>query len=149
MPELSLSVVIPTYNRAHLISRALASAIRETKPGDEMIVIDDGSSDNTEAVVKRFDDVRIRYVRQSNQGAGAARNRGAQEASGDLLAYLDSDDEWLPGKIIVQRRLMTARPEVLFCFTDFARVFDGRTHKRSIRTWHTDPRGWDEIMGPS
>jgi hypothetical protein len=148
MQDLRVSVVIPTYNRDNLIARSLCSALCETRSGDEILVIDDGSTDRTEQVVRQFNDSRIRYVWQPNAGAGAARNRGAREATGDLLAYLDSDDEWLPGKIALQRGFMAARPDVLFCFTDMAGERGEWRRRHYIRHWHTDPRGWEEIMGP-
>src|SRR4051812_41806571 len=107
--ELKVSVVIPTHNRERLIGRALRSALCQIRPEDEILIIDDGSTDGTEQVVRQFRDCRIRYIWQKNAGAGAARNRGATEATGELLAYLDSDDEWLPSKITLQRRFMTAR----------------------------------------
>lgn len=145
--ELRVSVVITTYNRAHLVGRALGSVLNEVGPNDEVLVIDDGSTDDTKRVVEEFGDRRVRYIFQSNAGAGAARNRGAREATGDLLCYLDSDDEWLPGKIALQRPFMTARPDVLFCFTDLAGESGGWRQRRYGSRWHTDPRSWEEIMG--
>jgi hypothetical protein len=147
--ELSLSVVIPTFNRAHLIPRAIRSVLSQLRAEDELIVVDDGSTDHTESVVTGFGDRRIRYIQQTNRGAGAARNRGVREATRDLIAFLDSDDEWLPGKAAMQRQFLTARPEVLFCFTDLARDFDGRRNPllREGR-WHDDLRDWDEILSP-
>ena len=144
--ELSISVVIPTYNRAHLIGRALASALQELLPQDEVIVIDDGSSDNTQQILRKFDDPRLSVVRQPNAGAGAARNHGARLATKTLLAFLDSDDEWLTGKTLAQRRFMKANPEVLFSFTDFARQLGDHTERKSLQHWHTDSRPWSEIM---
>lgn len=147
MQELTVSVVIPTHNRAHLIGRALRSALREAGPEDEIIVIDDGSTDGTKEFVKSVRDDRVHYIWQSRSGAGAARNRGAREATRDLVAYLDSDDEWLPGKLALQRRFMAAAPDVLFCFTDFVRELGNRRQARAIREWHTDTRSWAEIFG--
>jgi GT2 family glycosyltransferase len=145
--ELSISVVIPTFNRAHLVKRALASVLAEIGPQDEVIVVDDGSTDDTEAAVRGFKDDRIRYIRQRNAGAGAARNRGVRECAGDLVAFLDSDDEWLPGRVAVQRAFMTARPDVLCTFVDYARDFGGRRHPRTLRCWNSDRNGWKEAMG--
>jgi Glycosyl transferase family 2 len=148
---LSASVVIPTHNRCHLIARALRSAIRETALGDEIIVVDDGSTDETAMVVQEISeglaDPRIRYIYQDNAGAGAARNRGVREAKGDLIAFLDSDDEWLPGKMAVQRAFLAVRPDVLFCFTDLIRDYGGKRYPRSIASWHEDTRSWQEITG--
>ena len=149
MLNLTISVIIPSYNRALVVGRAIKSALAETLSGDEILVVDDGSTDDTAAVIREFNHERIRVIRQPNAGAGAARNRGTLEASKDLVAYLDSDDEWLPGKIALQRRFMEQRGDVLFCFTDFAREFGGQRHHRSIRHWHTDLRPWEQILGPA
>jgi glycosyltransferase involved in cell wall biosynthesis len=142
-----LSVIIPTYNRAHLVTRAIESVLRELAAGDEVIVVDDGSKDAAAATVRAISDPRVRYIEQEHAGAGAARNLGTREANGDLIAFLDSDDEWLPGRVAVQSRFMIARPDILFSFTDLARDFDGRHLFFSRGNWHTDPRGWDEILG--
>ncbi len=144
--ELSISAVIPTYNRAHLIRRALNSVLQELQPQDEVIVIDDGSLDDTQHVLRQFTDPRLSFVYQPNAGAGVARNHGAALATKDLLAFLDSDDEWLPGKTLAQRRFMQAQPEVLFSFTDFARQLGAHTEHKSLQYWHTDARPWNEIM---
>ena len=143
----TLSVVIPTFNRAHVLRRAIESALAQVKDYDEVIVVDDGSTDDTREVVIGVGDPRVRYVYQRNRGAGAARNLGTREATKQLVAYLDSDDEWLPGKLDMQVAFMAARPDVLFCFTDFIREYGGSRHMKSIRYWHTDPRSWDVIMG--
>jgi glycosyltransferase involved in cell wall biosynthesis len=147
MNELRLSVVIPTHNRAHLVGRALRSVLSEISPDDEVLVIDDGSTDGTGQVVQAFQDDRIRYIWQANAGAGAARNRGTREATGDLLAFLDSDDEWLPGRVALQRRFMAARPDILFSFTDLARDFGGHRHPTALKCWRNDTNGWKEAMG--
>ena len=94
-----ISVIIPTYNRAHLVSRAIESALSQLSSDDELIVIDDGSTDGTSAVVSRYED-RLRYVCTENRGPGAARNRGLAEARNPIVSFLDSDDEWLPNKTV-------------------------------------------------
>lgn len=99
----SVSVIIPTYNRAHLVGRALQSVLSQTFSDYEIIVIDDGSSDCTLEVVRAFQDTRIRYVRfDRNCGPSRARNVGIQTACGEWIAFLDSDDEWLPRKLELQ-----------------------------------------------
>jgi len=92
----TVSVIIPTYNRADYVGKAIQSAL-DQQPAPEVIVVDDESTDNTEEVVRRFDNVT--YIRQENRREGAARNSGAARASGTYLAFLDSDDFWLPGKL--------------------------------------------------
>lgn len=146
---LSLSVVLPTFNRAHLLRRALESVRSQIEANDEIIVVDDGSTDTTESVVCGSGDQRIRYVRQAKAGAGAARNRGVREARGDLIAFQDSDDEWLPGKAALQRQFLASRPDILFCFTDLGRDFAGKRHPL-LRggLWHQDARDWDKILAP-
>lgn len=89
------SVIIPTYNRAALLREALDSVLGQTFSNYEVIVADDGSTDDTPAVVSSYGN-KIHFLRQANQGPGAARNLGAQQATGEYLAFLDSDDVWFP-----------------------------------------------------
>jgi glycosyltransferase involved in cell wall biosynthesis len=101
-----VSVVIPTYNRAHLVSRAIQSVLDQTYRDFELIIVDDGSTDNTEEVVRAFHDARIIYLKQpSNRGVSAARNAGIKAAQGNYIAFQDSDDEWLPQKLEKQMAL--------------------------------------------
>lgn len=89
-----VSVVVPTYNRAHLLPRAIRSVLNQTYDEYELVIVDDGSTDDTQEVVSQFGDERIRYVRfEENRGANAARNRGVSEAAGEYVSFLDSDDE--------------------------------------------------------
>lgn len=100
-----VSVVIPTYNRAHLVSRAIRSALAQDYPALEVIVVDDGSTDNTHEVLSRFDSIRsIRF--EINRGGAIARNAGIEAANGQFVAFLDSDDEWLPEKTRRQMDLL-------------------------------------------
>jgi len=148
MVELGISVVIPTYNRAHLIPRALNSALSSMGPNDEILVIDDASTDNTAQVVATFGD-RVRYVLAPHGGAGAARNLGIRLATRELVAFLDSDDEWHADKVTLQRTFMQRRPDVLFCFSDFCSTTEGGEETRNfLKFWHKDSRSWDEILGP-
>ena len=95
-----VSVVIPAYNRASIVPRAIASVLAQTYQDWELIVVDDGSRDKTREAVEKFSDARIRLVRhQQNAGQSAARNTGIQAARGKYIAFLDSDDEWLPEKL--------------------------------------------------
>lgn len=99
MDNTLVSVVIPTYNRANIIQRAIKSVIRQQYDNIEIIVVDDGSEDNTKEKVEQLDAENLRYVEQPNKGANAARNRGINEANGEIISFLDSDDELLPGYI--------------------------------------------------
>jgi glycosyltransferase involved in cell wall biosynthesis len=98
-----VSVVIPTYNRAHILGRSLGSVLAQTFQDFEVIVVDDGSTDNSEEIVRSFSDARVRYLRhESNKGGSAARNTGIRAAKGQYVAFQDSDDEWLPEKLAIQ-----------------------------------------------
>lgn len=97
-PISTVSVIIPTYNRAHVVGQAIRGVLHQTYQDFEIIIVDDASTDNTEETVKKFNDNRIRYLRHmENCGAPWARNSGAEVASGEYLAFLDSDDVWYPG----------------------------------------------------
>jgi glycosyltransferase involved in cell wall biosynthesis len=114
---MKISVVVPTYNRRELLKRALLSVLSQTSPPTEVTVIDDGSTDGT-AMMLRREFPQISYYYQENQGVSAARNLGIQQASGDWLAFLDSDDEWLPEKLASQKAALTANPEHRICHTE-------------------------------
>lgn len=148
MTPLRVSTIIPTYNRSFSIQRAVSSALVASSAKDEIIVVDDGSTDNTEEVLMPFRD-KIRYIRISRSGAGAARNRGVLEARNPLVAFLDSDDEWLLNKLNLQRAVMQKYPDALFSFSNFA-VHDisGNVYNNFLQHWHNDLRPWDEILGP-
>jgi glycosyltransferase involved in cell wall biosynthesis len=105
----TISVIIPAWNRAREVCRAIDSALAQTLPPLEVIVVDDGSTDETPEVLARYGD-RIRVLRQDNQGVAAARNAGIAAARGDLLAFLDSDDVWLPRKLELQAARIDADP---------------------------------------
>lgn len=98
-----VSVIIPTFNRAHCLGRAMRSVLSQTHRNLELIICDDASTDGTEALVRGMDDPRIVYLRQSeNRGAAAARNLGLAHAKGPFIAFQDSDDEWLLDKLEMQ-----------------------------------------------
>jgi glycosyltransferase involved in cell wall biosynthesis len=107
-----VSVVIPMFNRIGSIGRAIASVQAQTMTDLEIVVVDDGSSDGSPERVEGMDDARIRLIRRSrNGGASAARNSGIAAARGALVAFLDSDDEWLPRKLEVQVAKLAAAPD--------------------------------------
>ncbi|GAH74960.1 unnamed protein product, partial [marine sediment metagenome] len=120
----TVSVIIPTYNRAYLIGRAIQSVLNQTYQDFEIIVVDDGSTDDTEEIVRSFKDKRIGYVRhEKNKGAAAARNTGIKAAKSEYIAFQDSDDEWLPEKLEKQMKVFeNAPPEVGVVYTDFLRI---------------------------
>jgi len=110
-----VSVVIPTYNRAKMLVEAVESALQQTHPPDEIIVMDDGSTDDTERVIARYSG-KLRYVRQKNSGPAAARNHGMRLASGDFIAFLDSDDLWVPDRLERQFAALKSCPDLDFIF---------------------------------
>jgi len=118
----TVSVIIPTYNRAHLVGRAIRSVLNQTYQDFEIIVVDDGSTDNTEEVVKSFNDPRIRYIRhEENRGGSAARNTGIRAARGEYIAFLDDDDYWLPTKLDKQVQVAKkSSPSVGMIYTGLA-----------------------------
>jgi len=98
-PEYSVSCIIPTYNRANFLRDAVSSVQNQTHPVDEIIIIDDGSTDHTSSVIRSIPDRRIRYTYQPNAGISSARNHGIRLSSGKVIAFLDSDDIWVPNKL--------------------------------------------------
>ena len=144
--SLTLSVVIPTFNRASFLRRAIESARSQLREGDEIIVVDDGSTDETPSLLEEYRE-EIRVLRGDRGGAGVARNRGIRAAAGDLVAFLDSDDEWFPHKTELQRTLFERHPHLLYSFGEMACTFlDGSVARRHLWTWHRDPRSWEEIL---
>jgi hypothetical protein len=106
MAEPLFSVVIPVYNRAEPLRRALRSVLDQTCQDFEIVVVDDGSADDPKRVVEEIGDPRIRLFRQDNRGGGAARNAGIDRARGRLIAFLDSDDVFLPAHLVTMQRLL-------------------------------------------
>lgn len=133
----SVSVIIPTYNRENFIGQAITSILNQTIKDCrlEIIVIDDGSTDRTHSVVKSFGR-KVKYIYQENQGAGAARNRGIDECSGDWVAFLDSDDQWLPGKLAMQLDLIHEFPDFKATHTNFSIITEtGDTFTDGLMFW--------------
>ena len=122
----TVSVIIPTYNRAHLVGRAIQSVLNQTYQDFELIVVDDGSTDNTDEVIKEFQqkDNRIIYLKHDrNKGGSAARNTGIKASKGEYIAFQDSDDEWLSDKLKKQVIVFfNLSPEVGIIYTDMWRI---------------------------
>ncbi|MCP4711182.1 MAG: glycosyltransferase family 2 protein, partial [Planctomycetes bacterium] len=106
-----ISVIIPTFNRANYIEEAVNSVLSQTYDAIELIIIDDGSTDNTRQLLSEYGD-ELRYYRQDNQGIAAARNRGVTHATGDYLAFLDSDDIWMKDKLQRQMAVLEQIPQI-------------------------------------
>ena len=108
--QTTVSAIITTYNYGHFIAGAIDSVLHQTRPPEEVVVVDDGSTDDTAAIVARYEPQGVRYIHQQNAGAGAARNRGIQATHGELVAFLDADDRWLPDKIELQLAHLRRHP---------------------------------------
>lgn len=130
----SITVVVPAYNCERYIAEALTSILTQGPAVKEVIVVDDGSTDSTCEIVRRFGPP-VRLIQQGNQGPAAARNKGLKEARGDYIAFLDGDDVWLPGKLDAQLDYLEAHPDLKFVF--------GR-----ISYWHPDSSGRYEHVPP-
>ncbi|WP_342641742.1 glycosyltransferase [Rhodoligotrophos ferricapiens] len=115
-----VSVVLPTYNRAHSVGRAISSVLAQEFGDFELIIVDDGSTDETEAVIRGFVDDRLIYLKQDvNLGVNAARNRAIAAATGELVCFLDSDDEFLPHKLRTVVDYFEAQPETALLIDSF------------------------------
>ena len=122
-----LSVVIPTWNRAHIVCEAVESALQQLYRAVEVIVVDDASTDDTAEILKRTFGARIHVLRLANRrGPGAARNAGALLACGEFVAFLDSDDLWLPGKFEAEMRVFAEFPHANAVVSDSQNFFEER-----------------------
>lgn len=114
-----VSVIIPTYNRCELLKRSVDSVLNQTYSDFELIIVDDGSTDGTEELIKSYGDDRIRYIRnERNCGAHVSRNNGIKAAKGQFIAFQDSDDEWLPQKLQMQMDILADSDDtvgMVFC----------------------------------
>jgi glycosyltransferase involved in cell wall biosynthesis len=116
---MTVSALIPSYNRRKYVLRAIESVLSQTVPVDQIIVVDDGSTDGTVGAIRRSYGPRITLITQANMGASAARARGIREATGEWIGFLDSDDIWLPTKIERQFEALAGREKDFgACFTD-------------------------------
>lgn len=137
-----ISVIIPTYNRALFIERSIRSVAEQTRACGELIVVDDGSTDDTRlrvAACAAQTDIPVRYIHQDNQGAAAARNTGIKAARGDLLAFLDSDDRFVPEKLARQFEAMRDEPQYLVSHTRETWYRHGRILRQKKK--HQPPYG--------
>ncbi|HUU43234.1 MAG TPA: glycosyltransferase, partial [Planctomycetota bacterium] len=114
-----VSVVMPAYNTGRFIAQAIRSVLRQTWTHWELIVIDDGSTDDTAAVVATFSDPRIRCISRENTGLSAARNEGIRRARGEYIAFLDSDDLWFPEKLAAQAKILEEDPEAGLTYSNY------------------------------
>jgi glycosyltransferase involved in cell wall biosynthesis len=145
MPKISVN--IPVFNDEKYIRQTLDSVLGQTFSDLEVVIVDDGSTDGTAAIIKGYRDPRLKYYYQRNQGIGAARNRALKESSGEYIAFLDHDDLWLPAKLEKQMALLEKDSSLglVFCDTTF---FNDRGDMYSIYADRKPPRGrvFDEIL---
>ncbi len=141
----SISVVIPTYNYGRFIAGAIESAMGQTLTPSEIIVVDDGSTDDTAEVVKAFGD-KVTYLQQDNAGVCAARNRGVAESCGELIAFLDADDLWEPAKLDKQLAKFREDPMIGLVHCG-VREFDSATGE-TLKTNLDGEEGWvaDDLL---
>jgi glycosyltransferase involved in cell wall biosynthesis len=143
----SASVIIPTYNRAKLIGRAVRSALAAIDEGDEIIVVDDGSADDTPRRIAAFGS-KVRYIRTENGGVARARNVGIAAARCPMITLLDSDDEWQQDKLLLQKQAMAHWPDAVFCCGEFSeRRSDGSERPNHLRRWTHERRPWSQLFG--
>lgn len=116
-----VSVIIPTYNSAQYVVEAVESVLAQTWRDFEILVVDDGSTDETEQVMRRYEPP-VRYIRQANGGVAVARNRGIRESRGRYIAFLDADDTWLPQKLEQQMNLINQQRDAGVCYSAFTLV---------------------------
>ncbi|WP_456430829.1 glycosyltransferase [Thermosulfuriphilus sp.] len=132
-----VSVIIPTYNRRSLVGEAVKSVLSQTYRPLELIVVDDGSTDGTEELLREYP---LRYIRIPHQGVSRARNQGVQASRGEIIAFLDSDDLWLPDKLFYQVAFFSAHPSALICQTE--EIWFRRGKRVNPRKKHRKPDGF-------
>jgi glycosyltransferase involved in cell wall biosynthesis len=139
----AVSVIIPVFNRERYLREALESARAQTRPAEEIIVVDDGSTDDSAEVARSFGG-NVRCLTQANQGCGPARNSGIAAARGELIAFLDSDDLWLPTKLERQIAELVTRPEVDLVFCRMVAFLSSEIDEREMP--RPDPREVDACL---
>lgn len=138
---MTVSVVIPTFNRAAMLADAIRSVLAQTRPADEIIVVDDGSTDDTGKVVETFG-TSVRCLPQGNRGVSSARNAGIEAARGTLIAFLDSDDLWHPFKLEIELAVLDRLPGVGLVCSEFEILKpDGSRRPNGSRTWLAEGTG--------
>ena len=127
-----VSIILPTYNREHVISRSIDSVISQTYSNFELIIVDDGSTDNTSDILKKYEG-KVEYIKQKNSGVSSARNTGIKLAKGEYIAFIDSDDQWLPTKLQrqIEYFMSHSRDGLSMVCTDVTIIdTDGNPHER-------------------
>jgi glycosyltransferase involved in cell wall biosynthesis len=134
-----VSIVIPAYNNAKFLPEAIESVLDQTYKDYEIIVVDDGSTDNTKEVLAPYFD-KIKYIQQQNQGAGNARNTGIRHSQGEYIAFLDADDVWLPEKLHIQINYLNNNPRIAMVYSlSYSMSEDGKQIKKKGKWGRTLP----------
>ncbi len=127
-----VSVIIPTFNRSRLLREAIESVLSQDYHHFELLVVDDGSTDDTLKMLPTYGH-RLTVIQQENRGVSAARNAGIAAATGEYIAFLDSDDQWLPSKLTRQIRFFSSHPQALICQTEEIWIRNGRRVNPKLR----------------
>jgi len=140
----TISVVIPLYNKGQYIARAVNSVLSQSYQNFEVIIVDDGSTDDGADNVRKILDTRIRIIQQKNQGVSAARNKGVEEAEADLIAFLDADDEWMPKHLEILLQLTREFPNAGACATSYIKLIKGE--RKSPKHDAIPPAPWKGVI---
>ena len=146
---MKVSVIIPTYNRSNLVIETLETVLNQTFTDREIIIVDDGSTDDTETALVPYLD-KITYIRQENLGVNAARNTALEVAAGEYIALLDSDDLWMDFKLALEVEVLDANPDVGFVFSDFVVAkSENRNERNGLKAWYTLENDWEKLFRKS
>ena len=146
----TVSVIIPTYNRANLIGKAIKSVLKQTYQDFEIIVVDDGSTDNTGEIIRSFKDKRVKYIEKykKNKGISVARNIGIKMARGKYFAFLDSDDEWLSEKLSKQIKVLQYEsPEVGAVYSNLCYMDENGKNTNKLRNPKKEGYIYEDLLG--
>ena len=125
-----VSIIMPAYNASAFIAEAIRSVLDQTYSNWELIIVDDGSTDETPLVVRSFVDKRVKYIRKERQGQSAARNTAMQRASGVYLSFLDADDLFLPRKLELQIKYLERQRSCGVCYADLIHFYTDQISKK-------------------
>lgn len=134
----AISIIVPVYNGTNHIERAIYSVMSQTYQNFELIIVNDGSTDNTEEIIRGFKDERIIYIKQENKGASYARNRGIKEAQGKYIAFLDADDYWSPSHLSDHIKYLEKHSDYVMSFNRYITV---EKDKQKLHAWNNQLSG--------
>jgi len=146
---MKVSVIIPTYNRAKLVCESIDSVLAQSFHDYEIIVVNDGSTDNTARELQKYGN-KIRYYEQANGGVNKARNFALSKARGEYIATLDNDDLWQHNKLELQVKILDNLPEIAFTFSNFS-IYKSQDNiqPNGIQTWYSSPKSWNNFYKKS